>query len=205
MIGTAIRSAAAGIAVTSTATTADDGHRRLDVLDDASIDELVASLPVVNYVLFAQGVQPSRSLAQTDRAHVNRMLETNVTGILMCLQRLVPRLAEGSSVVLVSSVAVRKGSYDPSYAAAKGAIDALVRSLAVELRATCRVNAIAPGLVDASPVHRSMTPAQAERHSSRMFGKRLVTADALAMLVLELWTNPFINAAVVPIDGGYFD
>jgi NAD(P)-dependent dehydrogenase (short-subunit alcohol dehydrogenase family) len=199
-IGSAVKSAAEsrGIRVTSTT------RRDLDVTSDTSIASFARQVSNVDHVLFAQGLQPSTNLERTTREHLNRMLDVHVTSTLIALQHLVPKLNAGASIVLISSVAVKKGSYDPGYAAAKGALATLVTSLAAELRAKARVNAVAPGLVAGSPVHQSMQPEHAERHSSRMFGNRLIEPEHVASAVLELWTNPSINAAVIPIDGGYF-
>jgi 3-oxoacyl-[acyl-carrier protein] reductase len=66
------------------------------------------------------------------------------------VQQLLPLLGEGSSVVLLSSLAARASmGLLPAYAATKGAIDTLVKHFAALLGpGGIRVNAVAPGVID---------------------------------------------------------
>jgi len=177
----------------------------VNLLDEDAIVQVVAELPVLDLVVFAQGIRPSTCLADMTAAHASNMLDVNITGTLLMLKHLVPKLSSGAAVVLIASSAATKGSYDPSYAAAKGALVALTKSLAKELKDKVRVNCISPGLVADSPVHRSMTPAHAAKHETRMFQSRLVAATDVAQLILSIYDNPSLNGCNIPIDCGYSD
>jgi NAD(P)-dependent dehydrogenase (short-subunit alcohol dehydrogenase family) len=80
----------------------------------------------------------------------DRMFAVNVRAPFFLVQQLLPLLRDGSSVVLMSSLAAR-ASVDllPAYAATKGAIDTLVKHFAASLGPRgIRVNAVAPGVID---------------------------------------------------------
>ena len=175
-----------------------------DMKDEDSLETALTSLArPVDAVLFAQGYQPTCNLDETSMEHIRNMFDTHVAGTLVALKYLKPHLVQGGVVTLVSSVAANKGSYDASYAAAKGAVSSLVCSLTRELFGLVRVNAVAPGLIKDSPVHRSMNSTHVVRHLERMFAHRLITAQEVAATVWHLWENPYINGTVVAVDGGY--
>ena len=176
----------------------------LDIQDAAAIEERFAewSRPV-DAVVFAQGYQPAHNLETTSATHIRTMLDVHVTGTLLALKALRPHVQVGAAVVLMSSIAATKGSYDASYAAAKGATSSMVRSLAREWFGLARVNAVAPGLIADSPVHQSMAPEHAAKHSERMFGNELVRPEQVAAAIAHLMENTALNGAVLAVDGGY--
>ncbi len=80
----------------------------------------------------------------------DRMFAVNVRAPFFLVQQLLPLLREGSSIVLMSSLAARASvGLLPAYAATKGAIDTLVKHFAALLGPRgIRVNAVAPGVID---------------------------------------------------------
>ncbi|WP_342643327.1 SDR family NAD(P)-dependent oxidoreductase [Rhodoligotrophos ferricapiens] len=116
-----------------------------------------------------------------------------------------PRLSRGGSIVLMSSSQPRKTipNYSASSAAA-GAIEALARSLAMEL-APIRVNVIAPGFI-ATP-GTGHIPAERRARWDRIAEsqpvKRLGTPEEIAGGILFLMENAYATATVLDIDGGY--
>ena len=67
-----------------------------------------------------------------------------------------------------------------------------------------RVNTVAPGLVD-TPIYGSGEGSEkfkANLGQNVLFPKRLGVADEIASMVLELITNPYMNAEVIRVDGG---
>lgn len=92
-------------------------------------------------------------------ARINRILETNVTGTLLCCREAIKRMStkhggSGGTIVNVSSGAARTGSPNEyiDYAASKGAVDSMTVGLAKELaEESIRVNGVRPG-----PIHTEM-------------------------------------------------
>jgi NAD(P)-dependent dehydrogenase (short-subunit alcohol dehydrogenase family) len=96
------------------------------------------------------GVATAATIEDQSVEEFDRMFAVNVRAPFFLVQQLLPLLGEGSSVVLLSSLAARASvGLLPAYAATKGAIDTLVKHFAVLLGPRgIRVNAVAPGVID---------------------------------------------------------
>ncbi len=118
------------------------------------LDALTDNLPTIEsidglvYCLGSINLKPFNRLSLED---FNSDLNVNFFGALKAFQHYLPTLkkSEQASVVMFSTVAVQSGMpYHASIAAAKGAVEGLVKSLAAEFAPKIRVNAIAPSLID---------------------------------------------------------
>ena len=135
--------------------------------------------------------------------------QVNVLGAVSALQILLPRLkrAEGSSVVMFSTVAVQTGmGFHASVAASKGAVEGLARSLAAEWAAhKIRVNVIAPSLTD-TPLAKNLLSsedkkeASNKRHPLGRYGQPSDVASMAAFLLSE--KSAWITGQVIGVDGG---
>lgn len=96
------------------------------------------------------GVGGTTGIADTTIDAFDRLFAVNVRAPFFLVQQLLPVLGEGSSVILLSSLAAHAAVGTLSaYAATKGAIDTLVKHFAAELGPRgIRVNAVAPGVVN---------------------------------------------------------
>jgi 3-oxoacyl-[acyl-carrier protein] reductase len=96
------------------------------------------------------GAATPASIEDQTVAEFDRMFAVNVRAPFFLVQQLLPLLGEGSSIVLLSSLAARASvGVLPAYAATKGAIDTLVKHFAALLGPRgIRVNAVAPGVID---------------------------------------------------------
>jgi NAD(P)-dependent dehydrogenase (short-subunit alcohol dehydrogenase family) len=96
------------------------------------------------------GIATAASIEDQTVEDFDRMFAVNVRAPFFLVQQLLPLLGEGSSVVLLSSLAARASvGLLSAYAATKGAIDTLVKHFAVLLGPRgIRVNAVAPGVID---------------------------------------------------------
>jgi NAD(P)-dependent dehydrogenase (short-subunit alcohol dehydrogenase family) len=164
----------------------------------------------VHAAAYCPGTITLKSLRALTAAELRRDLEINVVGALRFLQALQPRLAGRaggpSSVVLFSTVAVAQGMpMHASVAAAKGAVEGLVRSLAAEWAPKVRVNAIAPSLTDTPLASRLLaSPEKREALAARHPLKRIGTAAEVAALARFLLSDEsgWMTGQVLAIDGG---
>ena len=90
-------------------------------------------------------------------------------------------------------------------AAVNGALEALVRTLAVEL-APVRVNAVSPGII-ATPTWDGMAAEDRTAMFDRLAGAlpagRVGAAEDIAAAIWLLLTNGFVTGIVLPVDGGH--
>jgi NAD(P)-dependent dehydrogenase (short-subunit alcohol dehydrogenase family) len=150
-------------------------------------------------------LRPFRSL----KAEVFRQdFELHVVGAVRVLQAALPALTEGtpSSVLLFSTVAVGQGmNAHASIAAAKGAVEGLIRTLAAEWAPKIRVNSIAPALTETSLTERFFAdPEKAKTFGEKYPLARTGTVDDLASAGHFLLTpaSSWITGQVIGVDGG---
>jgi NADP-dependent 3-hydroxy acid dehydrogenase YdfG len=125
----------------------------LDVTDPASVESLAESLARVDVVVHsAGGALGLAPIAEADEAKWLEMFETNVLGVERVTKALLPALERGGGghIVVIGSVAgVEVYPGGAGYTAAKHAVNALTRTLRLELLGKpIRVTEIAPGLVE---------------------------------------------------------
>lgn len=126
---------------------------RLDVADPGSVAALGAALPELDVIVHcaggALGLEP---VAEADEDRWREMWESNVAGVMRVTKALLPALRAGCDpqVVIVGSVAgVEVYEGGGGYTAAKHAVNALARTLRLELLADgIRITEVAPGLVE---------------------------------------------------------
>ncbi len=177
---------------------------------DATKDTLpLTDLPdVIDGVVYAPGsinLKPFHLLKPDD---FEADFQLNVLGAVKVLQALYPKLkkSESASVVLFSTVAVQKGmNFHSSIAMAKGAVEGLVRSLAIEWAPKIRVNAIAPSLVN-TPLAAKLTanPKTLEGVIEKHPLKRIGSPDDISQAALFLLSpeSSWITGQVMAVDGG---
>lgn len=182
----------------------------LDLASDASIERFVGDLRSavehVDTALFLSGVVPGKSLRDYTMSEIDTTMAVNFAGQAKVIMRLLPMLVPGSQVLLLSSISAQKGSYDPIYAAAKGAVLSFVKSLASNLAPDVRVNALAPGLIKDSAMYRAMTPERREWHRMQTPTKRFLECADLAAVIFDLsqdhWSH--LNGACIDLNGGQY-
>lgn len=135
--------------------------------------------------------------------------QLNVLGAARIIQQAIKPIknAAGSSIVLISTVAVRTGMpYHTSIAAAKGAVEGMALTLAAELAfQQIRVNVVAPSLTD-TPLAQSLlsTPekreAAAKRHPLGKIGQPGDISQLIAFLLSD--ESSWMTGQVIGLDGG---
>ena len=189
-------------------TTAVVSHAVADFTDpSAPLPDVPESIQGAVYCPGTVNLKSFRALSEDD---FRRDWEVNLLGAVRFLKACGPKLAgtdgRPASVVLFSTVAVGQGMpMHASVAAAKGAVEGLVRSIAAEWAPKVRVNAVAPALVDTPLVERMLsTPEKREAMSARYPMKRVGTAADAAALVRFLLSDEsgWMTGQVLGLDGG---
>lgn len=154
----------------------------------------------------------NRNIEQTTEEEWDSTFDVNVKGTFLMSKCAMPALRERRGVIVnVSSYAGLVGYPNASaYAASKGAIVNLTRSMAIDYaRQGVRVNCVCPGSVDTDMIRnavRSSSDAEAterafaEKHPIGRISRPEEVAEAIAFLASE--QSSFITGVALPVDGG---
>jgi NAD(P)-dependent dehydrogenase (short-subunit alcohol dehydrogenase family) len=174
----------------------------LDVTDAAATRDVLGGLGPIDHLVCTTVARAGGPVKELDLTAARNAFEAKLWGPLAAIQ--VADVRE--SIVLTSGVAawtpMRGGA---ATAAVNGAVEALVRTLAVEL-APVRVNAVCPGIVD-TPTWAGLADDAREamfaRLSANLPAGRVGVAEDVAHGIWLLLTNSFVTGTVLGVDGGH--
>jgi NAD(P)-dependent dehydrogenase (short-subunit alcohol dehydrogenase family) len=174
----------------------------LDVTDAAAVRAFFGAVGPIDHLVSSTVARAGGPAKELDLDAARLAFETKLWGPFAAVQAADVR----RSIVLLSGVAAStpmRGA--SSTAAVNGAVEALVRTLAVEL-APVRVNAVSPGVID-TPTWSAMPTEQREALFSGLAGAlpagRIGSPDDVANAIWHLLTNEFVTGTVLHVDGGH--
>lgn len=182
------------------------GAFQVDITARDSVDAFLAAAArafgpvsaVANCAGFSGG---RKTLSDLDQATLDRVLAVNVSGAFNCARSSFAHMrGRGGAIVNISSAVVSTGGFRLAhYAAAKGAIEALTRSLTWEAaEAGVRINAVAPGAIAGEEAGTSSNYAK----SAPLQREALPDEVAAAVLWLLSEASSYVTGAVIPVTGG---
>ncbi|MFF1685287.1 MULTISPECIES: SDR family NAD(P)-dependent oxidoreductase [unclassified Streptomyces] len=179
-----------------------------DVAELADLDRLyetVAAKGRIDIVVANAGLGEFASLENVTEEHFDKIFNVNVKGALFTVQKALPLLNDGASVILVGSVAGVKGTPAFSvYGASKAAVRNFVRGWTVELKdRRIRCNVLSPGPIETPLVAAQPQDAIAKIASTIPMG-RMGEPDEVAKAALFLASDDssFVTGIELFVDGG---
>jgi NAD(P)-dependent dehydrogenase (short-subunit alcohol dehydrogenase family) len=186
-----------------------------DVSNLADLDRLYAAVKQqkgrLDVVFANAGGGEFAPLGSITEEHFDKTFNTNVKGVLFTVQKALPLLADGGSIILNASIVSIKGMAAFSvYSATKAAVRSFARSWTVDLKdRKIRVNALSPGPIDTPGVDRL---AQNEEQSKQIKAGlismiplgRMGTSDEIAKAAVFLASDDssFVTGIELFVDGG---
>jgi NAD(P)-dependent dehydrogenase (short-subunit alcohol dehydrogenase family) len=178
--------------------------RYVDLGHEGSIQALAEATGSVDHLVSAAAAPANGAVDTLRRDDVMSAFDAKVIGPLLLVKHFRDRFRQGGSLLVFSGVlAWRPAPGRVVMATANGAVDFLVRALAVEL-APVRVNAISPGITDSGSwdslgeARDSFFERTALSNPARRIGS---TGDIVQAMLLAL-TNPFLTGETLHVDGG---
>lgn len=159
-------------------------------------------------ILFANaGLGEFVPLSTVTEAHYEKTFDVNVKGVLFTVQKALPLLNDGGSVVLNASIAGSIGQPDFSvYAASKAAVRSFARTWTTDLRSRgIRVNAVSPGYIPTPAYERiGIDDEMKQAAAANIPMGRLGTPDEIAKAVSFLASDDssYITGIELTVDGG---
>jgi NAD(P)-dependent dehydrogenase (short-subunit alcohol dehydrogenase family) len=173
--------------------------------------EVAKKLGKIDILFVNAGVAKFVPFAETSESTYDEQFDINIKGAYFTIQKALPLLNDGASIILNTSVADRKGTQGASaYAATKAALRSLARTTAAELAARgIRVNTVAPGPIVTPIFNRTGLPREAmeefakeivEQIPMKRFGQPEEVAGVVAFLASQ--DASYITGVEINVDGG---
>jgi NAD(P)-dependent dehydrogenase (short-subunit alcohol dehydrogenase family) len=187
-----------------------------DVSKMADLDKLYAAVKQqkgnLDIVFANAGTGGFAPLGHISEDHFDKQFDVNVKGVLFTVQKALPLLQAGGSIILNASIASTTGSPAFSvYTATKAAVRSFARTWSVDLKERkIRVNAMSPGIIPTPGYNTSlgMTQEQVDQFVQSSIGNiplgRPGTPDEIAKAVLFLASDDssYVTGIELSVDGG---
>jgi NAD(P)-dependent dehydrogenase (short-subunit alcohol dehydrogenase family) len=183
-----------------------------DVANLGDLDRLYAQIKrekgKLDIVFANAGGAKFAPLGEITEEHYDALFNSNVKGLLFTVQKALPLLADGASIILNASV-VASRAIAPEwsvYSATKAAVRSFARTWTIDLRdRRIRVNAVSPGYTDTPPWHSMETAEERMRViSNNVPLGRFGTPDEVAKAVVFLASDDssYVTGTELFVDGG---
>jgi NAD(P)-dependent dehydrogenase (short-subunit alcohol dehydrogenase family) len=178
---------------------------------DKLYKEVSQKLGKIDVLFVNAGVAKFAPFADTPESLYDEQFDINVKGAYFTIQKALPLLKEGASIILNTSVAGQKGTANASaYSATKAALRSLARTTAAELAGRgIRVNTVAPGPIVTPIFERTGLPKEAldefakdaiTKIPLKRFGQPEEVAGVVAFLASQ--DASYITGVEINVDGG---
>jgi len=187
-----------------------------DVSNLGDLDRLFAQVKreksKLDIVFANAGIATFAPLGTITEEHYNSIFNINVKGLLFTVQKALPLMPAGASIILNASVAASKGlGANSVYSATKAAVRSFARVWTTDLRDRhIRVNAVSPGAINTAGLSEPLASAEAAGQRKIMISSetplgRFGTPDEIAKAVVFLASDDssYITGTELFVDGGF--
>ena len=157
------------------------------------------------FVNFA-AILPGLSLFEQSYEGLKNLFDINVISPMLIVKKIQNKLNLDGSIILLGSISAQKGSFDDPYAATKGAIHTLVKSLALKFSPDIRVIGIAPGMINNTRMTSNLVEGQYKKTIARIPLEHAGDPEDIAELILFLINkhSSFITGSIIDVNGGQY-
>ncbi|PIF34903.1 NAD(P)-dependent dehydrogenase (short-subunit alcohol dehydrogenase family) [Delftia sp. 60] len=187
------------------------GHSSLilDLTNDVALKCAAEMVEKIDGVVHCAGISMLSPLRLVTRSHIEIQLSSNLIGPMLLTKQLLLRnsINQGGSIVFISSISAHIGVHGvSSYSASKGALEAMARSLAMEVaKKRMRVNCLAPGLVQTPMYEAAVSTTGGLEETIKNYPLGIGKPEDVAYSAIFLLSNAsrWITGTTLVIDGGH--
>jgi NAD(P)-dependent dehydrogenase (short-subunit alcohol dehydrogenase family) len=164
-------------------------------------------------VVFANaGIAKFAPLGKITEEAYDAIFDVNVKGVLFTVQKVLPLLPDGASIILNASIVASKGlAANSVYSATKAAVRSFARTWTTDLKdRRIRVNAVSPGPTDTPGLNDLLASSEAGAERRKMISSivplgRFATPDEIAKAVVFLASDDasYVTGTELFVDGGF--
>lgn len=151
-------------------------------------------------------ILPGLSIFEQTYKGLTDLFNINVITPMLIIKNIQNKIRKGGSIILLGSISAQKGSFDDPYAASKGAIHSLVKSLSLKFSPDVRVIGVAPGITNNTRMTEELIDGlykkNIEKTPLKIAGEPVDIANLILFLTGE--SSKFMTGCTIDINGGQY-
>ena len=182
---------------------------KLDISKDQSINEFCKSIKKIKFskILFCSGIIYGNKITQYTFDQINNIFNINTVGVVKLFSKIISKnTLKKTTIIFISSVSGRKGSYDETYASSKSALTMLAKSISKNYGEFLRVNVITPSVINNTKMFKMMSKKDSSKIIKMTPNKQLLNLNDLSKIINDVFQDHWdhSNGAVIDVNGGIF-
>lgn len=179
-------------------------------LNLSSDDDQKKFLKKISYnfdtIIFLSGILKSKKLKKFSSKEIFENMSINFTSQITLLNLILKKQKRFCLTIFLSSISGQRGSFDPVYASAKGAMISFVKSMSKWTAPKFRFIGLCPGLIENTKMHKSFKKNRLKKLLKENPNKEFLNTEDLADIIIDI-TKPHwrhANGSIIDINGGTF-
>ena len=179
---------------------------KLDLSSDKSVSNFIKSNKDFDVIVLLSGVLKSKKLLNFNDKEIKNNFNINFLSQVILLKKLLKKQKKNCLLIFLSSISGRRGSFDPLYASAKGAMISFIKSISKWESPKIKCIGLCPGVIANTKMYYSFKKERLKLTLAQNPNKEFVNSDDLAKIIIDIskphWRHA--NGAIIDINGGVF-
>ena len=179
---------------------------KLDLESKSDRDKFSDKYKDMNVIIFLSGVLKGKKLSEFSDKEIYENLSLNFTDQILLLKKILAKQKRNCLLVFISSISGRRGSYDPIYASAKGAMISFIKSISKWESPKIKSIGLCPGLISNTKMYKTFDNERLKKLKKQNPNKEFVNSNDLAKIIIDVikphWKHA--NGSIIDVNGGVF-
>lgn len=179
---------------------------KVDFSSKINFSKLSKKINDFDIIVLLSGVLKSKRILDFKDSEIEENFKINFLSQFILLKKILKKQKKNCLIICVSSISGRKGSFDPLYASAKGAMISFVKSISKWEAPKIRCIGLCPGIISGTKMYKTFKKERLKITLSQNPIKEFLNSDDLAKIILDTaaphWRHA--NGAIIDINGGVY-